>query len=45
MFEDIYDLDMGVIAGLNRRGTQAGYVLKRFDFGTNRQANPKFLTL
>jgi putative transposase len=44
MFEDTYDLAMGVIAGLNRRGTQAGYALKRFNFISNRQANPKFLT-
>lgn len=44
MFEDTYDLAMGVIAALNRRGTQAEYILKRFNFVTHRQANPKFLT-
>ena len=44
MFEDTYDLAMGVMAGLNRRGTQVGYTLKRFNFASNRQANPKFLT-
>ena len=45
MFEDTYDLAMGVITGLNSRGTQAGYTLKRFSFASNRQANPKFLTI
>ncbi|PSN05714.1 hypothetical protein C7293_31640 [filamentous cyanobacterium CCT1] len=44
MLEDTYDLAMGVMAGLNRRGVQAGYALKRFNFVSNRQANPKFLT-
>jgi hypothetical protein len=44
MFEDTYDLAIGVIAGLNRRGAKADYVLKRFNFATHRQANPKFLT-
>lgn len=44
MFEDTYDLAMGVIAGLNRRGANADYVLKRFSFASNRQANPKLLT-
>lgn len=44
MFEDTYELAMGVIAALNRRGAKAGYVLKRFSFASNRQANPKFLT-
>lgn len=44
MFEDTYDLAMGVMAGLKRRGAQAGYALKRFSFALNRQANPKFLT-
>jgi hypothetical protein len=44
MFEDTYDLAMGVMAGLNRRGVQAGYALKRFNFASNHQANPKFLT-
>lgn len=43
MFEDTYDLARGVIAGLNRRGIQAGYVLKRFNFASGCQANPKFL--
>jgi hypothetical protein len=41
MFEDTDDLAMGVMAGLNRRGTQAGYALKRVNSG---QANLKFLT-
>jgi transposase len=45
MFEDTYDLAMGVMTGLNRRGNQAGYTLKRFSFASNRQANPKFLTI
>ena len=44
MFDDTYDLAMGVIAALNRRGAKADYVLKRFSFASNRQANPKFLT-
>jgi len=44
MFEDTYDLAMGVIAALKRRGVKANYVLKRFNFDTKRQANPKFLT-
>jgi transposase len=44
MFEDTYDLAIGVIAGLNHRGAKANYVLKRFNFASNRQANPKFLT-
>lgn len=44
MFEDTYDLAMGVIAGLNRRAAKADYVLKRFNFSTHRQANPTFLT-
>jgi hypothetical protein len=44
MSEDTYDLAMGVMAGLNRRGVQAGYALKRFNFASNHQANPKFLT-
>jgi hypothetical protein len=44
MFEDTYDLALGVMAGLNRRAAQAGYALKRFNFASNHQANPKFLT-
>lgn len=44
MFEDTYDLAMGVIAALNRRGAKANYGLKRFSFASNRQANPKLLT-
>lgn len=44
MFEDTYDLAMGVIAGLKSRGAKADYALKRFNFASNRQANPKFLT-
>jgi putative transposase len=44
MFEDTYDLAMGVIAGLNRRGIQSGYTLKRFNFASKHEANPKFLT-
>ena len=44
MFEDTYDLAMEVIAGLNRCGAKADYVLKRFSFTSNRQANPEFLT-
>jgi hypothetical protein len=44
MFEDTYDLAMGVNAALNRRGAKAGDALKRFSFASNRQANPKFLT-
>ena len=44
MFEDTYDLAIGVIAGLNGRGAKAGYVLKRFNFASKRQANPNFLT-
>jgi transposase len=44
LFEDTYGLAMGVMAGLNRRGTQAGYTLKRFNFASNCQANSKFLT-
>lgn len=44
MFEDTYDLALGVMAGLNRRGAQAGYTLKRFNFASNHQANPNVLT-
>lgn len=44
MFEDTYHLARGVMAGLNRRGGQAGYALKRFNFASKHQANPKFLT-
>ncbi|NJN22591.1 MAG: hypothetical protein HC812_17215 [Leptolyngbya sp. RL_3_1] len=42
--EDTYELVGGMIAGLHRRGAKADYVLKRFNFATNCQANPKFLT-
>jgi hypothetical protein len=35
MFEDTYDLAMGVMAGLNRRGVQAGYALKRLSGAEN----------
>ncbi|MEM6433660.1 MAG: IS630 family transposase [Cyanobacteria bacterium P01_D01_bin.115] len=45
MFEDTDDLAMGVIAALNRRGAKANYGLKRFSFASNRQANPKLLTI
>jgi hypothetical protein len=44
MFEATDDLAMGVMAGLNRRGTQAGYALKRFNFASGGEANPKFPT-
>lgn len=44
MFEDAYDLAMGVIAGLGRRAAKAGYALKRFSFASHRQANPRLLT-
>jgi len=44
MFDNTYDLAMGVIAALNDRGAKADYVLKRFNFASNRQANPNLLT-
>ena len=44
MFENTYELAMSVIAALNCRGAKAGYALKRFNFASNRQANPKLLT-
>ena len=36
MFEDEYDLALGVIAGVRRRGETAQYTVKRFHFGTKR---------
>ena len=36
MFEDEYDLALGVIAGLKQRGQTAHYRVKRFHFGTKR---------
>jgi hypothetical protein len=44
MVEDTYDLALGMIAGLNRRGSRASYALKRFIFAFNYQANPQILT-
>ena len=44
MFEDSYDIAIGVIGGLRRRGQSAGYKTKRFNFQTQRLIKSPLLT-
>ena len=44
MFEDSYEIAIGVIGGLRRRGQSAGYKTKRFNFQTQRLIKSPLLT-
>ena len=44
MFEHSYDIAIGVIGGLRRRGQSAGYKIKRFNFQTQRLIQSPLLT-
>ncbi len=44
MFEHSYDIAIGVIGGLRRRGQSAGYKTKRFNFQTQRLIKSPLLT-
>lgn len=44
MFENTYDLSIGVIAGMRARGAFAGHKVNRFNFQTKRLIRSPFLT-
>lgn len=44
MFEDQYELAMGVIASVRERGEAAGYKVNRFNFNTERSIRSPLLT-
>ena len=44
MFEDTYDLSIGVIAGMRARGEVSGHKVQRFNFETKRMIRSQLLT-